>query len=484
MKIALMCDMHMPAREDTVQYEYFLEAVNDIKKSNAEMTIVAGDIAGIGEKNAFEFFDRHMKDIPHITVLGNSDVRSGDIDTSAYGGSLDCGRKILCINTPYARISEADRKSISELCDGDIIIMHHSIPGLDEDSREFIKNTALSKKLIIIHAHSHNFQDYCIGDTRVICIRALDPDKSIGKPPCITYFDITDKEFSFYEKCFVTNYEDISDFRDYLGMSCFDVEHDFDFAMKYSVKNLELRKYSEETHDYVIAKIKEWRNHGGRVLSVHMPNVWFRDGKIDDSGWDYAKKLVIEAGADSITIHPPRVSVGQMEAMKIGFAKYYADVIRELPKTVSVGFENLHMKNGEKTDKSRGFGYIPDEVISLTDSVNAELREERAGVVLDVGHARNNPPYNSEYILGMWYAIVGNRTIAYHIHQVARKDGVLKNHTAIDNWFGPMISYSSFFRAWKNGQINKRPAFLEIRDISEIEKSILSFDAMAEQGQF
>ena len=478
MKIAIMCDMHMPKREDAVQYEYFLEAVEDIKKSDAQMTVVAGDIAGIGEKNALEFYNNHMKDIMHITVLGNSDVRSGDI-AGDFGGIIECGeRKILCINTPYAKIDETDRQTIAELNDNDIIIMHHSIPGLEEDSREFITSILQSKSLIIIHAHSHNFQDYKIGGSRIICIRALDPDKSIGKQPCITYFDITENGISFYEKCFVT--EGIDDFRDYLGISCFDVRHDFDFAKKYSIKNLELRTYTEEDENYIIDAVKIWRQNGGRVLSVHMPNVWVKDGIIDSKGWDFAKILVKKAGVNSVTIHPPRVSVSEMYERKKELIDFYVNEISQLPKTTTVGFENLHMKKNEKADPNRGFGYIPEEVEELADWVNEVLGEERVGVVLDVGHARNNPPYNSEYILGMWYAMIGKRTVAYHIHQVSRTDGILKNHAAIENWFGPMISYSSFFRAWKNGQLNKRPAFLEIRDLKEVEKSILSFDAMLE----
>ena len=51
-------------------------------------------------------------------------------------------------------------------------------------------------------AHSHDFKDYSFGKSRVICLRALDPDKSIGKPPCITYFEVTDRYMRYYESCF------------------------------------------------------------------------------------------------------------------------------------------------------------------------------------------------------------------------------------------------------------------------------------------
>ena len=70
---------------------------------------------------------------------------------------------------------------------------------------------------------------------------------------------------------------------------------------------------------------------------------------------------------------------------------------------------------------------------------------ERVGHVLDVGHARNNGYLASVYPVGRWYELMGERTVAYHIHQVVRSENGLKNHRPIENWFGPMISYVSFF---------------------------------------
>jgi NAD-dependent DNA ligase len=67
------------------------------------------------------------------------------------------------------------------------------------------------KEIILIHAHSHRFRDTQIGKSRVICIKALDPDKCIGSPPCITVFDIDKDNFSFTEKCFSSPKEEVKD---------------------------------------------------------------------------------------------------------------------------------------------------------------------------------------------------------------------------------------------------------------------------------
>lgn len=485
MKIAFMCDMHLPLRKDCVQYEYFKEAVEDIKKSDSDITIVVGDIAAYGEENALSFFKNAMKELPHTTVLGNSDVRDGDIDRASFGGNISVGsRNILCINTPYAQINKEDKEKIVLLEDGDILVMHHSIPALREESRNFLTEVLEQKALTVIHAHSHNFQDYRLGKSRVVCIRALDGDKSIGAPPCITYFEITENSLSFSEKLFTVDPSLVYDFRDYLGISCFDVKKDIDFAIENNLHNLELRKYNENDglFDFTVNKIQKWKKVCGKNLSVHMPNIRFSDEKITANGWEYAKKLALSCDANILTIHVPRISVFDMENNFNVIAKFYADKISEFPEKVKVGIENLHMENNELPDKSRGFGYTPIEVISFVDTVNDLLGEKRVGVTLDIGHARNNPPYNSIYPLGMWYSLLGDKTVAYHMHQVSRENGVLKNHTEIKSLFGPMISFSSFFKAWSIGQLNKCPVFLEIRDINERHNSVSVFDNLKKDG--
>jgi len=485
MKLAFMCDMHLPLRENCVQYEYFKEATEDIKNSDTELTIVVGDIAAYGEQNAFEFFKNKMNKVPYIAVLGNSDVRDGDIGSDSFGGNISVGnRNILCINTPYAKITEEDKEKITSLSDGDILVMHHSIPALAQECRCFLTEVLEKKALTVIHAHSHNFQDYMLGKSRVICIRALDGDKSIGAPPCITYFEITENTLSFEEKLFTVDNSKISDFRDYLGISCFDVTKDIDFAIENGIQNLELRKYNENDglFDFTVNKIQEWRKACGKSLSVHMPNIRFSDGKITANGWEYAKKLALSCNASLLTIHVPRISVSDMENNFNLVAKFYAEKISEFPENVKVGIENLHMEKNELPDKSRDFGYTPPEVMSFVDALNKLLGKKRVGVTLDIGHARNNPPYNSIYPLGMWYSLLGDKTVACHMHQVSRENGVLKNHTEIKSLFGPMISFSSFFKSLSIGQINKCPVFLEIRDINERHNSAKIFDNLRKDG--
>ena len=71
---------------------------------------------------------------------------------------------------------------------------------------------------------------------------------------------------------------------------------------------------------------------------------------------------------------------------------------------------------------------------------------------------------------------MGKRTVAYHIHQVIQKEEGLKNHNPIEAWFGPQISYVSFFHNWESGLINQVPVFLEVKGAENYEKSIQAFN--------
>lgn len=151
-----------------------------------------------------------------------------------------------------------------------------------------------------------------------------------------------------------------------------------------------------------------------------------------------------------------------------------------MPPSVRIGIENMHLEAGEGNNPQRGFGYTPGEVSAWIDTLNAAVgNPNRVGHVLDVGHARNNGYIASIYPIGRWYEIMGNKAVAYHIHQAlpATKGG-MKNHNAIENWLGPIINYSSFFYNWELGRLNHVPVFLEVQGSENYQKSIDAFDEL------
>lgn len=477
-RFVLIGDMHLPEREDAVQYDTFDWAVEEIKKINPDGVIVAGDITATGEKNALDYFLKKFDeiDVPKVVLIGNSDVRTKEnteyISKAMQGdGFVAENREIICINTPHGVIEEDDKKRMESSSVGSILVMHHGIFALDCESREFVINWARKNNVsLILQAHTHKMQNFCIFSTEITGLATLDPEKSIGTPPGISMLELSGDVISVSHKFMETPKETIEDFDRYLGISCHDIETDIDYAIENKIKNIELRKYdsSEKTQKFLVDKIAKWREMGGKVLSIHMPNLWYKDGEFSGMDeWHDATDLAIALGANSLTVHVPRVLIKYLKESRDTFLDVYVDMIKKMPEKTAIAIENLHAKTTEKDDEKRGFGYTPLEVIDWVDAINERFGYKRAGHNLDVGHARNNPPFHSKYTLGMWYSMLGDRIEAYHIHQVRNTGKGSPNHKAIRDWYGELINYFAFFMAWGKNQLNHRPVFLEMRTLED-----------------
>ncbi len=485
--IALICDIHMPDNKNSAQAEFLRKAVQQMKNDGVSLVINLGDITASGEIGGLEYYIELSQEFECYTLLGNSDVRDKNTEQNFMHGAkafvIELGKKRLYgINTPYAKIEDNDIRLLSEVEDGDVIFLHHSFPGLCEESRNFLTKLAYEKEVLIIHAHSHKWLDYSLGKSRVVCIRALDPDKSIGNFPCITYFNAENN--SFEEKVFPILPDVMSDVKKYFGISCVDNHRDVDFALENGVYGIELRcSGSDWEPDYtLVPKIEKWRSKTNGCLSVHMPNLRYKDGNITGVGqWATAVEYAKNIGADSLTMHPPRAKIHEMKQKEVWeeLLKLYVYAVQNVGESVNIGIENLHMGESE-TEENRGFGYTPEEVSAWIDAINALVKKDgRVGHILDVGHARNNGAFTGKYPISRWYEMMGDKIVAYHIHQVTPAgDNSYNNHQAIENWFGPMISYVSFFRSWEKGVINRAPVFLEVKGCENYKKSMAGFERL------
>jgi len=481
MKIGLICDIHMPDNENSAQLGFLKKAVCQLKEDGICLVINVGDIAAAGEYEGYEQYTALLKDFESFTLIGNSDVRNKETAQKFLAKSssfkYDCdGVSLWGINTPYAEIDDADKEMLSGVKDGDVVFLHHSIPSLKEESREFLTNLANEKEITIIHAHSHKWLDYQLGKSRVVCIRALDPDKSVGNFPCITYYDTESKNFE--EKLFAVSNDTIENVKNFFGISCVDNHRDLDYATENGIYAVELRlNGSDWEPDYsLVSKLEEWRTRTNGYLSVHMPNLKYKDGEITGKEkWFKAVEYAKNIGADGMTIHPPKVNIHEIEKVWDELLELYVYAVKNVDERVKIGIENVHMGK-EETEQDRGFGYTPSEVSKWIDEINVRLEKPgRVRHTFDVGHARNNGALSRKFPISRWYETMGNKTVAYHIHQVVPAEGKYKNHRPIENWFGPMISYVSFFYSWENGIINKCPVFLEVRGCDNYQKSIEGF---------
>lgn len=496
LKFVVMADTHLPDVKGTAQYAALDWAIDDINKKQPQFAIMAGDITATGDICAFDAFSEKIKElkVPSYIVIGNSDLRTAanigyaQKQRSGYTIEVD-NTRIVCLNTPDANICESDRQEILKSGDGAVMVLHHSLEGLNADSREFLTNWASTHKGYIIHAHSHRNRDYYIEKTRVFGIRCIDPDKSIENPPCISYFEIDGEELKLTESCFDFPRDNMGDFREKLGISCFHIYDDIDFAMQNNIKNIEIRTYdgSDEELEFLKEKVAQWRVWGGACVSVHMPNLkWNGEGVDGIEMWNKAVRIARELKVETVTVHPPRyVRIGDMnQGGEIWnfLTEYFYERISELLTTTNVGIENIHSSDAEIDDENRCFGYKPEEILGFVDELNKKFGYERVGVVFDIGHAKNNGPHAARNTIGVWEKLVGQRTTAYHIHQVIMTEHGMENHTAITNWAGgPYICYSTFMWSWQNNVVNHKPMFMEMRKIESCETSIKALDKYIEE---
>ncbi len=291
----------------------------------------------------------------------------------------------------------------------------------------------------------------------------------------------TEKGINRYEENFEIPNNNMEDFWDYIGISEFTPETDIDYAIKEKIKNIEIRKYEDpKKFATIIQKIDEWRLSGGKYLSVHLPNLKHTNGDIiGKEEWNQAIQLTCDLNADGVTIHVPRINIKDMIIDSLiwrNFLDIMVESIAKLPEKTKVGIENIHMPIGAPNTLDREFGCIPEECLLWIEALNRRFGFDRVGSTLDVGHATNNSVFNTRYTKGVWYEMLGSKTVAYHIHQVCSIEGKLRNHNPITDWFGPKISYVSFFQSWQKNRINHAPMFLEVKNIENCEISIKALE--------
>ena len=151
MKIAFICDTHLPNDTNSSQYVYLKKIIGKIKEDGIETVISVGDITAFGQKEIFVTYLDDLSAFDHHYVIGNAEVR--DQNTKDYfletsNGFLieRGGRRFLGVDTPYNKIEECDREKVRTLSDGDVLVMHNYVESLEKDSRAFITELCDSKR--------------------------------------------------------------------------------------------------------------------------------------------------------------------------------------------------------------------------------------------------------------------------------------------------------------------------------------------------
>ncbi len=475
MKLCILCDLHLPYHKDAIQYDVLRWAVADMQKKQAEGLLVPGDFTVHGDIPAAEAFLEAVRPlgIPVVLCTGNSEYRHPE--TKEYFRALASPTvnkiedwTILALHDGETKLTEEDYTALEEADEHTIVALHHPFRSLPPHHRTRLEAWRQTHPDVPVFCGHLHYTEHT-GNTHML--PASDPDKVAGEMPGILYYD-TDTG-----KCEKASYfcPIPTDLLSYIGISCYQPETDIPYATENRIGCIELRpSVLEMNRPKLTALVEAWRQSGGNCLSLHAPYLSDDFGNpASEAVWQNFTDLALTLGADRLTIHIPQVKLSVVEKDSLcleRLADFALGWIRKLPESCVIGLENMHMTPGERVEDRR-YGYIPSECLDFVNLLRRKATEaglsHRIGFHLDVGHARNNMPLVETYTLSPWYAEVGGETVGYHVHQMLQDSTGLHNHNPIPNWYGPMISYASFFRFWTAGKLNHAPVILEVRPTPE-----------------
>ncbi|MBO4511887.1 MAG: hypothetical protein J5746_03910, partial [Victivallales bacterium] len=187
----------------------------------------------------------------------------------------------------------------------------------------------------------------------------------------------------------------------------------------------------------------------------------------DDGGALLASaERALRLGCQRVTLHVPAVTAAVFPEHKERLlANFMTRMAPLLDSPVDIGIENLHTYAGKTDDAQRNYGCTIAECRDWIEELREASGNARIGFHLDIGHARNNAPFNSRENLSDYYAEMGAIANGCHFHQVVLKPaaGDSGNHNPFTGLYTKMISLAGYFLAWRAGQFALNPpVFLEI----------------------
>lgn len=482
MKICFCCDLHLPFDRNALQYDVLEWAVGRIKKKTPDCVVFAGDATCDGNMEVYRFFVKRLKEtsVPFIYIPGNSDLRNQESREEIRTLSSDCinviGQYVIyAVNDSDANVSDSDLNCLSGADENSVVFMHHPPEEHKRNRERLLEWRRKHAATPVFFGHLH--RSFHIGDSTggSFALQAMDPDKAIGECPCISYYDTETKKIEKdYFSCPVPE-----DIYDRFGFSCFSVEEQIALAVDKGIKYLELRPKCLDSDVNVLKElIKKWRSACGEELSLHLPDISYKNGGVvADERIDEYFELAETLKVGRFTQHVPKISVRTVKEDPGSIDRicaFLAGRINALKTPVTVGIENMHMTKNDTPDDGRRFGYIPEECLLFMQALASKCIY-KVGVNFDFGHARNNAPFSKKYQISTWLSMLGKYAVGYHVHQVTN-NGKFENHMAITDVYGELISYASFFRYWSENKVQKAPLIFEMRPKDAYETTLQCFE--------
>ncbi|MHC4592566.1 MAG: metallophosphoesterase, partial [Planctomycetota bacterium] len=436
-RIAVLADIHLPDIPHTAQEAALDWALAQLRIEAPDVLLLAGDATASGTLLAARRLRKKLDESGlrfHI-ARGDSDCRTpGESERvlsllATERVFMDHASVALVLDTSDGSLPARERQAVERLLrragDRNVVLVSHLCPdALKEDSGAWMETLLLSGAVhLFIAGHDHVDREERVGSVPIHSVRGLDPDKAIGAPPAIAIFEFRDGQWSKKDISFPGG--DLDDwpphareeFLGHLGVSCMsDSLGGLAQAQSHHVPAVELRAGDALSISLALleASVRRWREDGGEYLAVHVGGLQWDETAEQIRGiepWQAALELAISLDAEAVTLHVPGAPVGCMQPGSRpweALLEAYCETLRPATEGGTIiSIENMHMGSGETDDESRGFGYLPEECLGWIRSMREASSYDRIGLHLDIGHARNNPPYSKRLGLSQWYALTG-----------------------------------------------------------------------------
>lgn len=471
MKIAVLADLHVtdcPSR--TVKYDVMDWAAKEIKARKVDLVAAIGDLTAVGTKKQNLIVLQYLMSlgIPFCSTPGNAELRTSDAVGTLWRIQPAPEVPLILVDSSTCNPPGEELEALAKLPEGAGYLLATHVPVQDwpQDAQDIVA-AAKARRAVTAVIAGHKHDD---GEER---LRGLDPDKASGGVPA---FEIFENEGAQWHRTRVEM--ESADIRNWpleerqalfgrFGVSAMgETLETLAAAVELRIPHVELRyaALAAVPESELKGAIARWREACGETLSMHLPNL--KPENNEDLA--AAVRKTLKLGCERVTLHVPAVTATEFpkhrERLIANFLKEAAPL---LEAGVTIGIENLHTYPGREADDLRNYGCTIGECRSWIDALRAATgNNPLIGFHLDIGHARNNKPFNSLENLSDFYVELGAITNGCHFHQVSQKpaQGDSGNHTPLTGLYDKLISLAGFFLSWGKGEFPKRPPiFLEIR---------------------
>lgn len=474
MKVVIFADLHLTDSLTSVKNTVLDWAVRTAPETGADAAVCIGDMtaAGTAGQTARLLTKLQEMPIPFYSTPGNAELRRSSAGAEALTILPPEDIPVLMLDSSRG---EPDTAELAKLAaqpeDRGCLLATHCPPEGWSPTAQAVLADAEKRRAVteVIAGHTH--------DDGTRTLRGLDPDKASGGVPMFAVFErLADGQWTRSDvlMCGVDPGEWSpkmrQSFLDNLGISgmSWPVEY-LQAAAELGIQVFELRSSAvdNESEDFYQA-LKNWRQAGGRMLSLHLPELNAAAEK--NSDLEYAAALALRIGADRVTLHVPNVTPVEYPVKKTALITEFKRICGALlENNVQIGIENLHTQKGEADENIRHFGCTIAECADWVNTLRKEFDTGLIGFHLDIGHARNNAPYSQTDNISDYYCSNDLPINAFHLHQVRQlPDGNFDNHGPLTGLYDKLISLSGLFMARSGGFFPAdTPMILEIRGAGE-----------------